>query len=565
MIGAVKHFISSVVQSATGWVGSSLSQTLVQILGLPTASGVTVNQHTAMNHSAAFACTRILSASGAVLPLNLKRPKEGGGSINATEHRLYSILHRKPNPRMTSMYFRLYGLAQQINAGNFYSEIERNSFGEIVALHPIHSSRVEYEEQTDGSVIYKVHNNDGTYLGLINGADLSQRCEMLHIPSIYPAADGIGGTGTIARARESIGMGLVVREHGAKTFANGCRPTVAIKLNGSKLDPEARNRFRKEWAESTTGNNRGKPVVLDQTMELEKFSWSNEDSQFLGTLEYNDEDVARWYGVPPHMIQILKRATFNNIEMQSTEFVVYSLVPWIEMWDQTMEVALLSPEEQQAGYFVKHNVNALLRGDSKSRGEFYKLLWNLGVITINEIRELEDLNPIGPDGDKHFVPLNMTTAERAGTEQAEKQQATMPAPADKTNQQIDFEARNEAAMSVLADALKRMWTKEANAAKRAAKNSKTFLAWLEEFYTAHEATFGEAIMPFNRIAALIELPPVNHRELIAQSRQLLESQYDSQPAESFADAVADEVDTWTTSRITNTIEALKESSHAVAN
>ncbi|GAA4442964.1 phage portal protein [Bremerella cremea] len=542
--------------------GSWFGQTMLQFMGLPTAAGPRVDERNAMNHSAAFACTRILSSSGAVLPWNLKRPKEGGGSLNATEHPLYRILHRRPNPRMTSMYFRLYGLAQQINWGNFYAEVDRNQFGEVVALYPIHASRVTYQEQADGSVVYTVQNNGGSVVEFTNGPDLATRCELLHIPSIYPAEDGIGGMGTISKARETIGMGMAVREHGAKTFANGCRPTVAVKLNKTKLENDTRARFRKEWAEATTGPQRGKPILLDGTMELQQFSWNNEDSQFLGTLEYNDEDVARWYGVPPHMIQILKRATFNNIEMQSTEFVVYSLVPWIEMWDQVVETSLLTPAEVASGYFVKHNVNGLLRGDSKARGEFYRLLWGLGAITINEIRELEDYNPIGPDGDKHFVPLNVTTAARAGTAEAEKQQATMPASSSGDQNQND---RQQAARQILADVLRRMWTKEGNAAKRAAKNPETFSEWLSTFYDSHQAVLLEAVGPFNRLAVLLDLAIAYPSDLVAQSRQRLEAIDPAAAGDQFAAMIAAEVDSWPEDRLSQTLRSMEGRTHVATN
>lgn len=567
MIGNFKSLVMSPFRAMSSlWSGAStMDEVLLRLVGWDTTSGEPVDQQTAMTLSAAYACTRLLSTSGAGLPLNLKRPRAAGGNENAREHPVYRLIHRRPNPRMSSMAFRLYGLAQQINWGDFYCEIARNPLGDVTGLYPIHHSRVSYEvSDDDGSVVYAVANKGGARATiLVNGGQYDGRCEMLHIPSIIPRADGIGGHGVITHARNSIGLGLATERHGAAVFRNGCRPLLAIKqTNKRDLDPDQKEVLRKDWLKAMGGpKNVGMPAILGTGMELQPFSWDFEKSQFLESRKYNVEDVARWYGVPPHMIGHLERATFNNIEMQSLEYVTYSLMPWLRSWEENLELCLLTEADLDAGLQVKFNVNGLLRGDSKARGDFYKLLWNLGVLSINEIRELEDLNPIGPDGDKRFVPLNVTTVARAGTEESERQQATMPAPADNE----DRSQRQAAAFDVLSDVLKRMWKKEANAARRAAKNATTFLDWLDSFYTSHTATLLEALYPFNRLAAVSGVPIAYPTELVEDSRSRLEEIHAETAAEDLCDAIAAEVDQWTDVRLKETIDSMKERNHAGQN
>lgn len=564
MIGRIGSLLYAPVRAVSDLFAGgkrSFEEVLLSISGWSTTSGESVNVETAMGYSAAYACTRLLSTSGSGLPLNLRQPRQGGGNEQARQHPLFRVLHRKPNHRMSSMAFRLYGFHQQINWGDFYAEISRNQFDQIDGLYPIHHSRVNYEEQGDGSIAYSVSNSMGKPTLLVNDRQPGVPNEMLHIPSIIPRKDGIGGVGVIANARNAIGHGLAADRHGAVVFKNGCRPLLAITHKRKRdLKEDEKNVLRQDWLDWQGGpENMGKPALLGHDMEITPFSWNMKDSQYLETRKFQIEEIARWYGVPPHMIGHLERSTFNNIEMQSLEYVTYSLMPWLKMWEEQLELHLLTEAELDAGLEIKHNVNGLLRGDHKSRGEFYQLLWNLGVLSINEIRALEDMNPIGPEGDKHFVPMNMTTAEKAGTEDASASQAGSSARAASA----DPEAR-QAAVGVLSDVLKRMWTKEANAAKRAAKNATTFLEWLDSFYTSHQATLLEALGPYNRLAIPLGLAIVYPSDLASESQQRLEEICGAASAENLAAAVALEVDAWASDRLEELLEPFKEESHAGA-
>lgn len=540
-------------------------------LGLPTPSGVNVSEESAMTYSAAFACTRLLSTSAACLPLALKRPREDGGNEDARNHPAYKLLYRRPNPLMSSVSFRLYGMAQQINYGNFYAEISRNELtGEPVALYPIHSSRVSYKIQESGDVEYKVKIEGQEPLYFYNQNDDSEPREILHVPSTYMREDGIGGYGVVEYARKTLGFAIATEDYGASLFKNGCRPQTVVKMNGTRWrDEDQYKTFRRMWQEAYGGpENSGKAVVLDGTMELQQFGLKNDDAQFLETRQFNIEDVARWYGVPPHLIQHLLRSTYSNIETQSIEYVIYSLIPWLRLWEETLEQSLVSEFDLDSGYQVKFNTNGLLRGDTAARTSYYREMRNIGAMSVNEIRILEDMNPIGPDGDKYVIQMNMTTLEKVGEEEKNPQPPSVPAVDDTGDTESEDDTqqkRQDAALCVLSDALKRMWTKEANAAKRAAADSTTFLDWSEKFYGNHLSVMREALAPYGQVAVLADLPPASATSLIADSRKRLEAIYDSATATGFAAKVSAEVEAWTTERITEVISNMKEPEYAGAN
>jgi HK97 family phage portal protein len=514
-----------------------------------TSSGVSVTEDTAKNYSAVWACTRLLAGTGASLPLNLYRQLGGGGKAVARNHPTHQRLHFEPNPHMGSMQFRALGLDRQVNRGNFYAEIERDQLGRPAALWPIHPTRIpKGAEEENGRRVYHV-TNDRAPPTTINAAD------MFHVPSII-TRDGVNGIGVVTAARESIGFGIATERHGAAYFGNGARPSVALKHPKKFTDKEAREDLRRQWNEIHQGpDNNGKVALLQEGMEAQVLSFSQEDQQFLQTRQHNVEEQARWYGVPPHLIGHLLRSTFNNIEVQSLEFVVFSLLPWLVLWEQEAQRKLLTEEERAAGLYVKHVVDALLRGDSKARAEFYKAMRGLGVFSANDILELEDRNPIGPAGDKRFVPLNWASLEKAGEipepkaapalpppredpeedgdedeepgllrviadrfgalaaqqamlhvdvlEQVEERLKALPAPAAEPRGPTAHALA--AAYEVLNDVVQRMLTKEQIAAgRRAAKSGAELFAWIDPFYEHHEQLMAKACLAPVRLILELE-------------------------------------------------------------
>ncbi len=380
-------------------------------IGARTAAGIPITDESAMTYSAVWACTRVLSASGSCLPLNLHR-RSGAITTIDDSHPVHALMHDEPNKEMGSMGMRSIGLMRQINNGNFFAEIVRDALRRPRELWPIANDRVtpiRPDEQfareknlIPNRLSWQVKREDN------RGYDYLRDEDMLNVRSII-SDDGIMGKGVITNARETIAHGLATVQQGAAYMKNSARPSVVIS-GGKFKTGEDRETYRRMWMDVHGGpENNAKPALLPEGAEMKVLSFSPEDSQFIQTLQHSIEDVARWYGVPPHAIGHLLRATFSNIEHLGIEFVVYSLVPWLKLWEEEIKRKLLTDDEKRTHY-AKHNVNGLLRGDSAARAAYYQSLWQLGAYSINEIRELEDMNPID-GGDEHFIQTSYATLE----------------------------------------------------------------------------------------------------------------------------------------------------------
>ena len=485
------------------------------------SAGVNVDENSALNYSAVWAATRLLSGSGSMLPLKLYRRIEGGGKVEARNHPVYRLIHDRPNSEMTSMMFRSSRMRFQVNHGNAYAEIERNGAGLPVALWPIHPTRVECRYDGAERLYYLVKNNVGSAIEFSPD-------DILHVPSIV-SDDGICGKGVIANARESIGLGIATERHGSSFFGNGARPGIIVK-HPKQLSDTARQNFRREWNEIHQGpSNHHKMALLSEGAEAMTLGFSPEDSQFLQTREHNVEEIARWYGVPPHLIGDLRRATFSNIEEQNIQFVSLSLMPWLVLWEQEINRKLLSEEDREE-YFAEHVVDALLRGNSAARSQALQVQFQNGAINIDEWRSIENRNPL-PDGfgKKHFVPLNMTTVENAGRLPEAEPVGEKPEPETEREEDNEPEERStfnrESAIiahrGVMVQIAGRLIRKEAQALRRAANKPERFLAWVDEFYAEHEPLFADELLPSLRAVQSTLAPnrtPEKEAERIARMR-----------------------------------------------
>lgn len=371
---------------------------------------IEVNNETALTYSAVWAATRCLCEPIGFLPLVLYRRLPDGGRIPATDHRLYPVLHMAPNPRMGTVAFRESRAEQQINAGNGFAEIERNALGEVEALWPIHTTRVSCSREPGYD--YAVSNRAGMPPTHFRADD------MLHIAGAM-SPDGLWGRGVIACARESIGTGIATEQHGAAYFGSGAQPKGVLFVPGLDSNSEKRKQFRREWKEIHDSPDQNEVAILPPGGEYKPITISNNDSQFLETRQHNVTEIARWYRVPPHMLSDLSRATFSNIEHLATEFVKFSLMPWLARWEDELNRKLLTTQEQD-DLFIAFNINGLLRGDFASRMTGFVQGIGNGIYTLNEARRLEDMPSIGAAGDENYVPLNLTTAERMGAGQEDQ-------------------------------------------------------------------------------------------------------------------------------------------------
>ncbi|MBR2281214.1 MAG: phage portal protein [Spirochaetales bacterium] len=376
------------------------------------SSGKNVNERTAMQMTAVYACVRILSEAIAGLPLHLYRYEEDGSKTKAIDHGLYSLLHDEPNPEMTSFVFRETLMTHLLLWGNAYAQIIRNGKGEVLALYPLMPNKMQVDRDDNGQLYYTYSRSKEEANAKDNESSVKlSPYDVLHSPGL--GFDGLVGYSPIAMAKNAIGMAMACEEFGAKFFANGASPSGVLEHPGILKDPA---KVRDSWNAAYGGSaNSHKVAVLEEGMKYSPISISPNEAQFLETRKFQINEIARIFRVPPHMVGDLEKSSFSNIEQQSLEFVKYTLDPWVIRWEQSLARALFSPDEKHT-YFFKFNVEGLLRGDYQSRMTGYATARQNGWMSANDIRELEDLDRIPADkgGDLYLVNGNMLPLEKAG-------------------------------------------------------------------------------------------------------------------------------------------------------
>ena len=377
-----------------------------------TTSGKPVNETTAMQTTAVYACVRILSEAIASLPIHVYQYKEGGGKEMVVDHPLYQVLHDEPNPEMTSFVFRETLMSHLLIWGNAYAQIIRDGAGRVLGLYPLLPNKMDVQRDDRGEIYYVYsRSSDENPTFKEYGDIVLKKDDVLHIPGL--GFDGLIGYSPIAMAKNAVGMTLACEEYGASFFANGANPGGVLEHPGVLKDP---SKVRESWNAVYRGtNNAHKIAVLEEGMKYQQIGIPPEEAQFLETRKFQINEIARLYRIPPHMIGDLDKSTFSNIEQQSLEFVKYTLDPWVIRWEQSLQKALLLPGEK-GKYFIRLNVDGLLRGDYASRMQGYSIGRQNGWYSANDIREMEDLNPL-PDeegGNLYLINGNMCKLADAG-------------------------------------------------------------------------------------------------------------------------------------------------------
>lgn len=361
-----------------------------------TSSGVSVTEDTALNFSAVWASVNLLSTSVSQLPFQVFKRTADGKEIDR-EHPVYDLIHNSPNEYQSQFTFIQTIMNSVLLYGNAYALLTKDKSERVISMDFIHPTDVEV--MVKGKVWYKVKDR----------ANLIPARNMIHIIGL--TTDGYTGRGVIAAAKDAIGLGMAAEQFGGSFFKNGANSEVAFTSQG-KLDDTQFERLLKQIKERFTGlKNSHTPILLEGGGDVKQLTIPPDQAQFLETRKFQIEDIARWFQLPPHMIGSLEKATYSNIEQQSIQFVQYSLMPWIKRIEQEFNRKLFF-EQEKSEYFCEANVDGLLRGDVKSRGEFYTAMWNIGAIKINEIRAFENLNAV-EGGDQLFVPLNFVTLDKA--------------------------------------------------------------------------------------------------------------------------------------------------------
>ena len=248
-------------------------------------------------------------------------------------------------------------------------------------------------------------------LSLVVSGDMSQmqvEIPMSDVLHLRGPGEDILGMSVIAQAAESIGIALAAQTFAATFFSGGMGSGGLLKHPG-QLSDAARSNIRKSWSSLYSGPNKAHKVkILEEGLEYVQTTVPPNEAQFLETRQFQVTEIARWFRIAPHKIGDLSHATFSNIEQQSIDHVTDCLMPWLVRWEQEIQRTLIGVEHKKR--FASHNVNGLMRGDSSARANFYRTLSNLGTLSPNDIRDLEDLNPIAdPAGDSYFLMTNMAT------------------------------------------------------------------------------------------------------------------------------------------------------------
>jgi HK97 family phage portal protein len=356
----------------------------------PVWTGVEVNQSAAMSVSAVYAAVRVLATSVATLPFHVYRQVDQ--RRERADHPLNKLLGRKPNRLMTPVELLSTTMVHLLLRGNAYWQVIRDNSGEPLELFPLHPDRVTVDLDTESMrLTYSYQPTTGDKRRFADG-------EVVHFRGL--SGDGIMGYSVLQQARQSLGLTIALEEFGARRFGNDARPSGVLQSD-QVIDRDAKAELRAAW-EAIHGGvaNASRVAIMDAGLKFAPIGMTNEDAQFITSREFQIVEVARWFGVPVHKLYDMRRQTFNNIEHMAIEFVQDSIRPWLEVIESRIDADLL-----EEPFYVKGNVSALLRGDTASRFNSYRVGREIGMYSVNDLLALEDQNPV-ENGDMYVMPLN---------------------------------------------------------------------------------------------------------------------------------------------------------------
>lgn len=372
-------------------------------------AGVVVTPDTAITVPAVWACLRYLSQTVAVLPWCVMRETDTGG-VTARTHPVDWLIRKRPNGEWSSFQFRETMVHWALRWGNGYAEIERDQAGRPYALWPIHPERVEVRRDPGTMELYYRVNN-----GVGGTSDISPN-NMFHIRGF---GEGPVGVNVMTYAAESIGWIRAAQLFGAAFYGNGMN-IAGVVSPGGPIKPEGKIRLEAELKQKFGGVRKAfRWIVGDPDMKFTPMQVEPDKGQFIETNQFLITEVCRWFGVPPHKVADLSRATFSNIEHQGIEVVQDSILPWVVRLEQEADFKLFGLNRQN--FYTKMNLRGLLRGDFKSQQDGFEVMRRNGVLSADEWRDYVDMNkmPAGTGGDKYTMQLNNTTLEQIGEDAPE--------------------------------------------------------------------------------------------------------------------------------------------------
>jgi HK97 family phage portal protein len=371
-----------------------------------TTSGVPVTADNVLTYAAVWCAVRVLSETVAKLPWFQYRETVTPSGLRyelMLDHPLRRLLNRKANPELPALFWRDAMMGMAVIDGNAYAEIERRRDGRPVALWPIERGRTRADRDSNGRLIYDITGGSASRTVLAAS-------DVFHLRG--PSQDGLVGYSLVRLANESLGLGLAMDKFVGLFFGSGAQKIGVLEVPKALTDA-AYNRLKESFDHSNAGiSNHHRPLILEEGLTWKDTSSDPDKSQLKDARLHQVEEVARWFKVPPHKLMKLSDATFSNIEQQNREFADEAIVPWACRMQAEADFKLfLDPEE--IDHVSMMDLNALFAADAQARGQYYQLMLDRGVFSINEVRAMEGENDIGADGDVRFVPLNMTTLPRA--------------------------------------------------------------------------------------------------------------------------------------------------------
>ena len=482
-------------------------------------AGVTVNTNSAMTVSAFFAGIRVLSEDISSLPWNTLRRLKGRGKEKARSHPVFGLLHDRPNDEMTSCTWRSLMMANALLHGNGYSEIELNGAGRPAALWPL-KSELTIPRRIKGSLWYETDSKLKGKRVLIPAQNI------FHLRGL--GTDELEGISIVENARRSLGIMIASEKYGAAFFGNNAKPS-AILIHPKRLGDEGKKSLTDSFNLENRGPDRsGKVIALEEGIKYVPIGLPPGDAQFLETRKFGITDCARWLRIPPHKIGDLEKATFSNIEELSISYVMDGLLPWAVKLEQEANFKLFQRSERK-NFSTQIVLDGLLRGNFESRTKGLAVGRQWGWLSINDVRELENMNPIGDQGDTYMVPLNMISAETLvegniptatltrsikigpdGKFYLELPRKALP-PGRGVNQAIEIRSGllatriQSAHVNLFQNAEERILRKECTAVRRAAKKLEEsgdwkekkagFIQKIDEFYETHDAFVSRSLVP----------------------------------------------------------------------
>ncbi len=481
-MGAISNLFDRRATKVTGSHPSSPDYWVQKLMGggSATDAGINIDHNNALTYTPFWAAVNIIAGAVGSLPLVTYRRLKPRGKQRAPSHPAYKLLHDRVNDFISAQIFRETLMAHTLTYGNGYAEIERNGTGKPINLWPLLPNRVVPKVGIkDGKdwLWYEVTLKDGSKKPL-------PYFNVLHIPGL--GFDGLKGYSVVEFHKNALGLGMAVKKFGSKFFANGARPGGVLE-HPKKLDDKGFNRLRKQWNEVHEGlDNTERFAILEEDMKWHETSTDPTSAQALETQKFSVTDVARMFQIPPHMLAEMDRATFNNIENQGIMFLTMTLYRWLRKWENECNYKLFG-EETRGHVFCEFLTAAFLRGDTKKRYDAYHKGRQGGWLSVNDIRDMENQNPI-EGGDVYLSPLNMKPAGQDGDDddsQDEDKDAKDGQVDEKNSRSIvRVERIAESFTPLLGDAISRLHKKELNDAGRARdKNPDAFDKWVQQYYT----------------------------------------------------------------------------------